>query len=399
MNKMNNNTVSFSDYTIGKDAFRDLNHICNGYGSRILVIGGHKAIEAVKEKLEESIIKGSNNLHDRWTRDLKEEDKNNWEARALPNKLSYEGLEIIGYEWYGGECTYKNMNRLTEIALSKEAEVIIAVGGGKAIDTAKGVGERLELPIITIPTIASTCAATTALSVVYDEKGEFHSFNFMKKPAVHCFIDTDIIAKAPVKYLRAGIGDTIAKHYECTLASRGEELSHSSAMAREISKMCVDPILKYGEKALLHCEKGESTFEVEQVILNNIVSTGLVSMLIDEKYNGAIAHSLFYGLALLEHIEKNYLHGDVVGYGVLVQLAIDKEFEELKRLHEFFKRIGIPTSLKDIEVEKDLDYLDKVLQETIDGPDMKDLPYVVTKEMVFDAIKVVEDLGEKVSNL
>lgn len=398
MGSVHNNTVSFSNYTIGKDAFRGLKNICNGYGSRILVIGGHKAIEAVKERLEESINKASDGSEDVCANIIKEESQCDLAGSRLTNKSSDVNLKITGYEWYGGECTYKNINRLTEIALSKEAEIIFAVGGGKAIDTAKGVGEKLGLPIITIPTIASTCAATTALSVVYDEKGDFHSFNFMKKPAVHCFIDIDIIAKAPAKYLRAGIGDTIAKHYECTLASRGDELSHSSAMAREISKMCVDPILKYGAKALLHCEKGEATFEVEQVILNNIVSTGLVSTLIDEKYNGAIAHSLFYGLALFEHIEKNYLHGDVVGYGVLVQLAVDNDLEELKSLHEFFKGIGIPTSLKDIEVENDLDYLDKVLQETIDGPDMKDLPYVVTKEMIFEGIKVVEMIGEKVSN-
>lgn len=398
MINMHNNTVSFSNYTIGKEAFRDLKSICNGYGSRIIVIGGHKAIEAVKEKLEDSINKASDSSEDVCSNILKNENQCDCGWRGLFNKSSEVNLKIIGYEWYGGECTYKNINRLTEIALSKEAEIIFAVGGGKAIDTAKGVGEKLGLPIITIPTIASTCAATTALSVVYDERGDFHSFNFMKKPAVHCFIDTGIIAKAPAKYLRAGIGDTIAKHYECTLASRGDELSHSSAMAREISKMCVDPILNYGAKALSDCEKDESTFEVEQVILNNIVSTGLVSMLIDEKYNGAIAHSLFYGLALLEHIEKNYLHGDVVGYGVLVQLAVDKDIEELKRLHEFFKGIGIPTSLKDIEVENNLDYLDKVLQETIDGPDMEHLPYVVTKEMIFEGIKIVEKVDEQRNN-
>ena len=163
-------------------------------------------------------------------------------------------------------------------------------------------------------------------------------------------------------------------------------------MAREISRMCVEPILKYGEKALLDSKGGEATFEVEQIILNNIVSTGLVSMLIDEKYNGAIAHSLFYGLTLLEHIEKNYLHGDVVGYGVLVQLAVDKNFDEMNKLYRFFKKIGIPTTLKDIEVENNLDYLDEVLQETIDGPDMEHLPYKGTKKMIFEAIQIVESL-------
>lgn len=392
MNVMHNNTVNFSNYTIGKDSFASINNICKAYGNKILVIGGETSIGVVKQKLEEYINNLNFDMNRIGTSDAKVDNKYSWSGRKATNRLTDIELEIVGYEWYGGECTYSNISKLTEIALEKDAKVIIGVGGGKAIDTAKGVGENLDLPIITIPTIASTCAATTALSVVYDDNGEFDSFYFMKKPAIHVIIDTDIITKAPIKYLRAGMGDTIAKHYECTLASRGDELNHSSWMAIEISKMCVEPILKYGEKALLDSKQGEATFEVEQVILNNIVSTGLVSMLIDEKYNGAIAHSLFYGLTLLEHIEKNYLHGDVVGYGVLVQLAVDKKIDEMNKLYKFFKKIGIPTYLKDIEVKNDLDYLDKVLQETIDGPDMEHLPYKVTKKMIFEAIQIVESL-------
>ena len=393
MNNMQKSTVMFSNYTIGKDAISSLDEICKSYGNRILVIGGQTAIKVVKDKLEDSINKKDSNEDVCKISNIKEENKYAWKGRQLNGRLSNnQSLEILGYEWYGGQCTYENINKLTEIALSKEVEIIIGVGGGKAIDTAKGVGENLKLPIITIPTIASTCAATTALSVVYNDNGDFDSFYFYDKPAVHCIIDTEIIANAPTKYLRAGIGDTIAKHYECTLASRADKLNHSSAMARDISNMCVGPVLEYGEKALLDSEKGTATFEVEQVILNNIVSTGLVSMLIDEKYNGAIAHSLFYGLTLLEHIEENYLHGDVVGYGVLVQLAVDKNFDEMKKLNTFFKKIGIPTSLKDIEVKNDLDYLDKVLQETIDGPDMEHLPYKVTKKMIFEAIQIIESI-------
>lgn len=372
MNNIQKNTVMFSNYTIGKDVLSSLSDVCKPYGDKILVIGGNTSIEIIKEKL--AFL------------------KNGTSSSCEDNNKKNTKLEVVGYYLYGTECTYDNMNKLTEIAVVKEANIIIGVGGGKAIDTAKGVAENLKLPVITIPTIAATCAATTALSVVYDEGGKFDSFYFMERPAVHCFIDTEIIAKAPVKYLRAGIGDTIAKHYECTLASRNDKLNHSSAMAREISKMCVEPVLEYGEKALLDAEKGQATFEVEQVVLNNIVSTGLVSMLIDEKYNGAIAHSLFYGLALLENIERDYLHGDVVGYGVLVQLAVDKNLDELIRLYTFFKKIGIPTSLKDIEVENDLSYLEKVLQETVDGPDMNHLPYEVTKEMIFEGIQVVEKI-------
>lgn len=387
-----NNTVNFPNYSIGSDSFASINNICKSYGNKLLVIGGKTAISVVKDKLEDYISDYKFVKADLKTNSTKVDNKYFWKGSKPVNPIDNIKLEVVGYEWYGGECTYSNISRLTEVALEKGAEIIIGVGGGKAIDTAKGVGENLDLPIITIPTIASTCAATTALSVVYDDNGDFDSFYFMKRPAVHAIIDTDIITKSPSKYLRAGIGDTIAKHYECTLASRGDELKHSSAMAREISKMCVEPILEYGEKALSDSKKGEATFEVEQVILNNVVSTGIVSMLIDEKYNGAIAHSLFYGLTLLEHIEKNYLHGDVVGYGVLVQLAVDNNFDEMNKLYKFFKKIGIPVSLRDIEVKNDLSYLDKVLQETIDGPDMEYLPYEVTKEMIFEAIQIVEGL-------
>lgn len=357
---MSHTTVTFPSYTIGKNVLKTLEEVCLPYGKKILVVGGYTAIEKVKEEL----IKATNNTN----------------------------LEIIDFVWYGGDCTYENIDKIVKQGREDKAEIIIGVGGGKAIDTAKGIAYKLSIPIITVPTIAATCAAMTSLSVVYTNKGDLDSFFFYEKPPVHCIMDSHIIAKAPSKYLRAGIGDTIAKHYECTLASRGQTLNHSSAMAREISRMCVEPLLQYGEQALLDANNGTSTFEVEQVVLNNIVSTGMVSMLIEEKYNGAVAHSLFYGLTLLPHIEKEYLHGDVVAYGVLVQLAIDNNIEEVNKLYKFFKKIGIPTSIKDIDVKNDRTYLDSVLQETIDGPDMECLPYKITKDMVFDGIQTVENI-------
>ena len=48
MNIMHNNTVNFSNYTIGKDSFASINDICKAYGNKILVIGGKTAIGVVK---------------------------------------------------------------------------------------------------------------------------------------------------------------------------------------------------------------------------------------------------------------------------------------------------------------------------------------------------------------
>ena len=61
---------------------------------------------------------------------------------------------------------------------------------------------------------------------MYNEDGTFLKPNFFIRPAMHAFIDTEIIAKAPAQYMWAGIGDTYAKYYEATISSRGEQLEH-----------------------------------------------------------------------------------------------------------------------------------------------------------------------------
>lgn len=360
---MKHYTVQFPNYTIGQSAIEKLSEICGTYGTYGVVIGGYTALEKVKEKLYEAI--------------------------------SGSKLRLIDELWYGGECSETNIKSIVENIKDKELDFIIGVGGGRALDTAKAVANRLQVPIFTIPTIAATCAATTKLSVVYKEDGVFDTFYFYERPPVHVFIDTEVISQAPVHYLRAGMGDTLAKHYECTFASSGRSLDHNSGIAVAMSTMCVAPLLQYGEKAIEACSKQKHGFELEQVILANIVTTGLVSMYIEEDYNGAVAHSVFYGLTTLPHIEERYLHGDVVGYGVLVQLVLDAQIEEAQKLYEFYKKIGIPTSLKDIDVPCEKDVLLPIIENILEQPDMKVVPYRITIEMLLESIKQTETLGGK----
>ena len=155
-------SVNFANYTIGETAYEAVAEVCRPFGKRIFLIGGKLAMQAGKEKLE-SQMKGSE-------------------------------LSIVREEVFGEECTYARMDELAEEAKASEADMIFGMGGGKALDTAKGTAEKAGLPVFTFPTIAATCAATTALSVVYREDGNFDSFYFFEKPARHSFIDTQIIA-------------------------------------------------------------------------------------------------------------------------------------------------------------------------------------------------------------
>jgi len=358
---LNLQTISFTGYTIGEDVYKAIPSICSIYGDKLQIIGGNKAIgEALSE---------------------------------LKANLENSNIQILEPLFYGGECTYENMMSLAKQSKENGATIIAGVGGGKAIDTAKGVASLLNLPIITIPTIAATCAATTKLSVVYDSNHKFTEFMFYDNPPLHTFINSKIISKAPTKYLRAGMGDTLAKHYECTFSARGDKLNYVSGLGRTISNMCAEPLFIYGKTALQDCESNLVTHSLEQVIQANIVNTGMVSLLVDEEYNGAVAHSLFYGLTLLPHIEKNYLHGDVVAYGILVQLMIDKQSEEAKKIHGYLSDWGCPVSLSHIGVTLDSEAITPVLKETIISPDMEHLPYKIDEAMVYEGILMVEDLN------
>lgn len=389
-------SVNFANYTIGEEAYQKVNEVCIHYGTKALLVGGELALKAGKEKLERA-IEGidekqiSKQINQKLRMTAYGDEKNTGESNSAMNE-NPKRVQIVDTILFGTDCTYARMEELARYAKSCGAEMIFGMGGGKALDTAKGTAEKAGLPVFTFPTIAATCAATTALSVVYKEDGNFDSFYFYDKPARHSFIDTEIIACAPECYLRAGMGDTLGKYFECHFAARGDELHHSSALGREISNMCYLPLLTYGEEAMKECRENHAGVALQQAVLANIVSTGLVSLMVLDEYNCAIAHSVYYGLVLLPGFEEENLHGDVVAYGVLVQLMVDGEEQQAKEMKIFLKKLGIRTTLAEMGALLDKEALKDVLKETVTGPDMEHIPYEVTEDMIYEALVKVEKL-------
>ena len=194
---METRSVCFCGYSVGTDVYSLVPEFCRPFGSRVLLIGGERAMAAALPGLEAALLDS--------------------------------GLSIVEARPFGGDCTQANIDRLAGRARELEVDMIFGAGGGKALDTAKGAAFAAGLPVFTFPTIAATCAGTTALSVVYREDGSFDRFAFYPRPARHCFINLDILAHAPWQYLQAGMGDTIGKFFECHFAARGDKLAHSSA--------------------------------------------------------------------------------------------------------------------------------------------------------------------------
>ncbi len=85
-----------------------------------------------------------------------------------------------------------------------QPDFLVGMGGGKAIDTAKGVAHRLGIPLVSLPTLVSNCAPITALSVVYREDGPFDRFLFYDAPPALTLVDLNLAADAPARFFRAG---------------------------------------------------------------------------------------------------------------------------------------------------------------------------------------------------
>ena len=102
-------------------------------------------------------------------------------VKGTIDKSFSENESTIMYEKFNGECCTTEINRIIEIWNKNDINVIIGVGGGKILDTAKSVGYYKDIPVVIVPTIASTDAPCSALSVIYTEEGVFEKYLFLKQ--------------------------------------------------------------------------------------------------------------------------------------------------------------------------------------------------------------------------
>lgn len=362
---MDNYSMHLPSYSIGEEVYNKIPEKCESYGTKIVAVGGHNAIAAAKEK--------------------------------ILNACKSSKLKILDFIWYGGESSYENVETLMQNKTVKAADMIFAIGGGKATDTAKCLGVKAGKPVFAFPTIASNCSACTSVSIMYYPDGRFKEPFFFTAPPVHAFIDTEILVHSPSRYMWAGMGDTYAKYFESSLSSRGEELNHYTQMGVDVSRMCFEPILKYGKAAMDSNNAGEVSYEYEQVVLAIIVSTGIASIFLTAEhiidYNTGLAHAIFYSLTTYPHIEKNHLHGEVVSYGVLNLLLVDKDIDTFEKVYAFSKSVGLPVCLADLEFRED--DIERLAEGAAVMKDIEHNPYVVTKEMIADAMRKLESLKNK----
>ncbi|MDF2502264.1 MAG: Glycerol dehydrogenase [Anaerosporomusa subterranea] len=345
----------------GSDAIRlHLGAACKPSGTKGFVIGGKTALSKTQENIFAS--------------------------------LKESGVQTIAVEWYGGEVTRENISKLAKQAVEQSADFILAVGGGKALDTGKAVAAECRLPIITVPTIAATCAAATPLTVQYNVKGEFTGNLFLEDCPAAIVIDTEVILGAPAMWLIAGMGDTLAKMYELRAAAVRLPANSITISAVSNGQICYNIIQRFGGEARKSVERKTLSSEFASVVDAIILLAGLSSIFGGDTLRNAAAHAIYNGLTKIPATHQ-VAHGSIVGYGNLCLLALeDRSDAELIDEIKLTACCGIPTMISQI-ADLSADELAIAAQAAVEAKAMSCMPFAVSAEMVIKAMRRVDKLA------
>lgn len=178
---------------------------------------------------------------------------------------------------FGGEASREEIQRLTGIGQDNSVDFVVALGGGKTIDTAKGIADDLGLQVAVLPTTASTDAPCSALSVLYRPSGEFDRYRFYAKNPSIVLVDTSVVVRAPPRFLAAGIGDALATNVEARSARNSPNFGGGlpTEVSAAICEKCEEILFKYARQAYEANRAGAITPALEAVVEANTLLSGL----------------------------------------------------------------------------------------------------------------------------
>ena len=288
-------------------------------------------------------------------------------GREIISKSLEEANIKYAFLEFNRACTFEEIDRVKDACLAGNHDCIISCGGGKALDTGRAAAAGFAIntavsppqimnPLgagvdcIQVPTVAASDAPTASLSVIYDHKGIQIGAIVTRINPLMVLVDTSVIASAPVRTLVAGMGDALATFFEADAARRtdtpsiagGKPLRTTGMMTR----LCLDILLEFGEKALREVEAGEPGPALEAIVEANILLSGLGY----ECGGLAAAHAIAGSLTLIhDRFDPEPYHGELVAFSTLTQLIMDASGPEtLDQIYGFCKKVGLPTTFSEM---------------------------------------------------
>ncbi|MDR2348306.1 MAG: glycerol dehydrogenase [Bifidobacteriaceae bacterium] len=300
---------------------------------------------------------------------------------------------------FKGESTHAEAERVAEAVRQSGAEVVLGVGGGKVIDTAKAAAIATKAGQVIVPTIASNDAPTSACTVWYSDDGVMVGFDLWPANPDYIIVDTDIIAKAPPRWFRSGLGDAFATWFEADV----NRVSHAptcsggvtTLTAQAMARLCYETIREYGLQALADVGAHVATQAVEKVV----EATTLLSGVGWESGGLATAHAVGNGLPAIPETHP-YTHGEKVSFGIVTQLCIDDSVDPDLREDTvaFLARAGLPVTFEEVGIAGIGEERLRAFGAQIAGPGsfVHNHPFEVSAQDAYDALVSADAIGQRI---
>lgn len=315
-------------------------------------------------------------------------------------ETGYDDSSQVVMATFNGEISRENINAfLNENQVKDEIDVVVGIGGGKVIDTAKIVARRQKNALIICPTTAATDAPVSAMSILYSPKGEMNEIMIHKKNPDLVLVDSRVILDAPIRFLVSGLGDAMSTYYE---GISNEKTGHgnyvwcdsengtSTIAGRAIARTCLDTIYQDGKRALIAASKGELTSQFENVLEANILLSGIGF----ENVGCSIAHAIGNAFTAIPEGEK-MMHGERVGFGTLCLLVAEKYSQkEIEKAYSFCISTGLPVTLEELGIPDTDQALQRIAQASLTAESWQATVYEATKESIVQLIRTASALGE-----
>ncbi len=307
-----------------------------------------------------------------------------------------QAVEAV-FEVFGGECCDSEIARLEQVAEANGAQCIVGIGGGKTLDTAKAVAHYAKVPVVIVPTLASTDAPCSALAVIYTDEGEFERYLVLPKNPDAVIVDTAVIARAPARFLSSGMGDALSTWFEaegCRISRAGNMTGRPGPMtANALARLCFDTLMEYGPLSLRAVEAGAVTPALERIVEANTLLSGLGF----ESGGLGACHAIHNGLTVLPQTHM-FWHGEKVTIGVLAALFItDQPPEMVDRVFGFCEAVNLPTTLAQIGLAdvSDEDLMKVAEAACAKGETIHNEPHEISPEVVLSALKTADAEGRR----
>lgn len=352
-----------SRYVQGAGAIDEIGSFASGLGTRPFVVSGKTSFSRVGARVEAS--------------------------------LSNAGTPLVGFDDGVKECSYAKINSAIAESSRARADVIIGCGGGKAVDTAKAVADKQNLPVMTVPTQCATNADQMAAAVIFTEDHQFVEDYYLSRAPALVLVDTEVVGFAPVEFLVQGMGDALSGAFEkpayasTMLENESDTLAATAAI--EVNMRCFSTLMMHGIQAKMDSESGTMSEALESIIEAIKLMSGF-------GFGGggcAAAHAIHNGLISVPGVARK--HGEIVAFGTLAQMILEgRPASEVERVMRWCKEIGLPTRLDELG-DIDRSQLYGAAERACDPKDtMPNMPFEVTPGMVMDSIRRVDDLSHAV---